>query len=174
MTSQDFNDFFGGIESIITSISIAVVGIWTYRKFVLQQERYPNLVFVASVNFIGEHKNEWLVELVADVENKGKAQHKMKNFNFDLNAIFEENDLIESEKWGKQINFPNLLIKGSFLPDDVDFFFVDPGTTARYSFISKVPKEASFVILHSYFNYSDKRNYRHSAEFTAKVPPNKP
>src|SRR5687768_5677883 len=132
MAPDDFNNIASGIQAIITSLSIIIVGIWTYKRFILQQERYPNLMFTSDIDFIGKQNNEWLVEIVAHIENKGKAQHKMTNFNFDLNALFLNDKLILTEKWGGQVDFPNQITKGSFLPASRSFFFIDPGTTAKY------------------------------------------
>ena len=170
MNPEDFDHITSAIQAIITSGSIIIAGIWAYRKFILQQEKYPNIIFNTDINFIGKQNNEWLIEVVANIENKGKAQHKMKNFNFDINALFASDELVLLDKWGGQVNFPNQIINGSFLPSNMGFFFVDPGTTAKYSFIAKIPSSATFVILHSYFDYYDERKYIHSSERTVKVP----
>ena len=139
-------------------------------KILKTQENYPNLQFVADINLIGIQDGEWLIELVAIVENKGKVQHKMSDFTFVLDAIYRTDKLIASENWRGQVDFSHAIARGSFLPETMKFFFIDPGVAAKYSYITKLPQETTFAILHCNFTYIDKRNYRHTAERTVKVP----
>ena len=117
-----------------------------------------------------EQKDYWVAEIIATIDNKGKAQHKMNKLEFDLNALFSGEQIETSKKWGGQVNFPHPVVQGSFLPDQYQFFFLDPGTKAKYSYIARIPKEASFIILHCWFNYMDERQYSHTAEKTIAVP----
>jgi hypothetical protein len=169
MTLEDWQILAQAVQSIITAISIVVAGIWAYRRFIVQQEKYPNINFTADINLIGKQNDEWLVELIALIENKGKAQHKMMNLNFDLNVIYDNENLITSDKWGGQVDFKHQVAKGSFLPGNMTLFFIDPGTTAKYSYISKLPQQTSYAILHCTFNYVGRKDYGHTAEKTIKV-----
>ena len=92
---------------------------------------------------------------------------------FDLNALYSEDNIEVSIDWGGQVNFPNSVVEGSFLPQRLKFFFVDPGTKAKYSYVARVPKHATFLILHSSFKYFDKREYVHTAEKSVEVPKSK-
>src|SRR4029079_9446431 len=99
MTIEEFEKLASAIASIVTAISIVIAGWWAYNRFIRQQENYPNLQFVADINLIGIQDGEWLIELVAMVENKGKVQHKMSDFTFVLDAIYRTDKLIASENW---------------------------------------------------------------------------
>ena len=170
MTIEEFEKLAGAIASIVTAFSIIVAGWWAYNRFIRQQENYPNLQFVADINLVGTQNEEWLVELIAIVENRGKVQHKMSDFTFVLDAIYQNDQLIISENWRGQVDFPHAIARGSFLPDTMQFFFIDPGVTAKYSYVTKLPRDATFAILHCNFTYADKRKYRHTAERTVKIP----
>ena len=61
---------------------------------------------------IGQQGEFWVIELTATIENKGKAQHKMSAIGFDLNAMFNGDQVKSEEKWGGQINFPHRFNKG--------------------------------------------------------------
>ena len=91
---------------------LIVGGIWAYRKFILQQERYPHIETSADVYFIGKHEAYWVIELIAWVENKGTAQHRMSTFEFDLYHLMTEDPLQEDERFGGQTVFPHLTKKG--------------------------------------------------------------
>ena len=137
------------IQSILTSILIFIGSGWVLYRFILQQERFPNINFTTDINIIRKQSDCWIVELIANVENKGKAQHKMSEFGFDLNAMYEQDEVQSKEEWGGQVDFSHRLILGSYLPKHQKYFFVDPGTTAKYSYITKVPLSTRFLMLHS-------------------------
>ena len=84
-------------------------------------------------NVIGQQGSSLIVELIAYVENRGKAQHQMEEFNFDLNALLPNDPVLPDQRWDGQINFPNEISKGTFLPARYKYFFVDAGTKAKYS-----------------------------------------
>lgn len=166
MSLTEFKDWTDILTSTLTSLSILIGGGWVFYRFILQQERYPNINFTTDINVIGKQENYWIIELIALIENKGKAQHKMKEFGFDLNALFTNDKIETNENWGNQVDFPHRLAFGSYLPKHHDFFFIDPGTTAKYSYITKVPEDTSFLILHSNFKYYRRSGYMHTAEKT--------
>jgi len=170
MTIENWKNVAAALQSIATIASFIIGGIWVYLRFIRQQEKYPNIEFLADIEFLGFQNDWWLVEIIASIENKGKAQHKMNEFRFDLNALYPDDPIEVSKKWGGQVNFPRLIAEGSFLPEKFSFFFLDPGTKAKYSYIARIPKQARFVILHCWFKYDDDRGYSHTSEKTVAVP----
>lgn len=169
MTIAEFKDLTEILNSILTTLSIIIGGGWVFYRFILQQERYPNINFSTDILIIGKQDNYWIIELIAIIDNKGKAQHRMKDFGFDLNALFVDDKVKTIEKWGGQVDFPNRLTFGSYLPKHQSFFFIDPGTTAKYSYITKVPENTTFLILHSNFVYDNRKGYMHTAEKTIQL-----
>lgn len=166
--SELVRNYAQAMQSALTPLALIVGGIWAFRKFVLRQEQYPHIETSADINFIGKHKDHWVIELIAWVENKGTAQHKMTEFDFDLYHLLPHFSLEENEQIGGQV--PHLTKKGSFLPRGHRLFFVDPSVKAKYSYITKVPAGASMLILHWWFKYADGRGYGHAAEITKLVP----
>ena len=170
MTLEAFKNYAVASQAIATVISFIIGAIWVYMKYIRQQEKYPHIGFTADINFVGKQQGFWIVELIAFIENKGKVQHKINDFAFDLNALYPEDNIDLSQEWGGQVNFPHLVTKGSFLPRRLSFFFIDPGVKAKYSYITRVPQKVSFLILHCWFQYADRRNYGHTAETSIAVP----
>jgi hypothetical protein len=167
---ENWKNLAAAAQSVATIISFGVGGFWVYRRYIRQQEKYPHIEFSADVQFIGVQDDWCITELTATVENKGKVQHRMSDFGFDLNAIEKGAPVLTSARWGGQADFPKCVAKGSFLPAHFDFFFLDPGLKAKYSYIARVPTSATFVILHCWFEYGDKRKFGHTAERTVAVP----
>jgi len=170
MTIEDYKLLAETFESVATIISIIVGGIWIYMRFVRQQERYPNIISTADINTIGKQGDYWIIELIAILENKGRSQHKMDIFNFDLYAIKKGDEIEDDSNFGGQVKLQHLIKKGSFLPSGMDFFFIDPGTSAKYSFLVRVPLDSTFVVLHTNFKYLNRKNYGHTAERTVMLP----
>jgi len=123
---EAFRNFAQAIQAGATAISLAAGGIWVYWRYIRQHEKYPHIESSAEVIIIGEQDDSWIVELAAILENKGKAPHNIKNFDFDLNALMENDRVEVSEKWGGQVHFPNSITKGSFIPERAKYFFIDP------------------------------------------------
>jgi hypothetical protein len=160
------------ISLLATPLAALIGALWVYAKFVRAQEKFPNVDFTADINVVGVQGEHYIIELLALIDNKGKAQHKMQKFEFDLNALYIGDVPSSDVRWGGQLNFPHAVCSGSFLPKTFDFFFVDPGTKAKYSYLAMVPRVARFLILHCYFQYVGRKNYRHTAERTIFLDPN--
>jgi hypothetical protein len=171
-TIEDSKNIAAAAQSVATIASFLVGGVWVYMRYIRQQERYPNIEFSADIHFIGVQDGFWVAELIATIENKGKAQHRMEEFCFDLNAIEEGAPIRTDQRWGNQVDFPMSVAKGSFLPAQYKFFFIDPGIKAKYSHLTRIPIAARFVILHCWFKYADGRTLSHTAERTVLVPRN--
>lgn len=157
------------IQAIVTVTATIVAGYWAYYRFGLGQEKFAHVETSADINFVGQHGDSWIVELIAYVENKGRTQHKMLNMNFDLSSINKGDRLKDADKFGGQVFFPHLLKEGSFL-GNFEYFVVDAGVKAKYSYVTHIPKNAAFLILHCNFKYDDERDFSHASERTVKVP----
>jgi hypothetical protein len=168
--SEIIRNYSAAAQSVVTATALIAGGIWAYIKFGLRQERYPHIETSADIYFIGRHDTDWIVELIAYVNNKGTAQHKMSESNFEVSYMRKNDALVDAKEFGGQVLFAHQLKRGSFLPSHSRSFFVDPGVKAKYSYIARVPLEAEFVIFHWWFKYGDERDYSHAAEITVKVP----
>jgi hypothetical protein len=147
---DDWVHVANGIESIIKAAAIVTGGFWVLWKFVLQGEYQRRISFQVDVQFIGKHTDFWLVELIALVENKGLVSHTIRKFDFDLRQLTVK-DVIQDG--GEEINWqtcsPHKLKEGSWIPRGWKSTFVRPGVTNRYNYITTVPREATYVLLHA-------------------------
>ncbi len=173
MTYEEFNHLAGGIESLATILALIVGAYWTYYRFVRQGDNQPLIEFTTDVAFIGKHQDWWVVELTALIENKGKVQHRISEFAFDMFALQYDDPLEPKQEFGGQVCFPHPVVTGSWLPKKFDYFFIDPGTKAKYSFVTRIPDSARFAILHTWFTYSGQAA-SHVAEKTVRVPDKEP
>jgi hypothetical protein len=141
-----------------------------WRRFIRQLEDYSHIQSSAEINIVGKQSDGWIVEVIGIIENKGKVQHKITEYKFNLDALREKDDVVPSDKWGGQVDFPlSLVEEGSLLPWHYDYFFIDPGVTARYSYIAKAPLETTFLNFHCWFKYTDRKKAGHTAEKTVQL-----
>lgn len=137
-----------------------------------QREHARKLEFEVDVRFVGLQHEEWIVELVAAINNKGLVQHRITKFTFDLRCLMVDDPVTEGgEEINGQVFIPNAVKGGSWLPEYFGGTFVEPGLTATYRHITQLSASASFALLHGQFQYSDGRDdYEHTADKFVKVP----
>ncbi len=162
-------DFAPMFESLMTGLAIIVGGGWVFMKYRTYQEDRSHVEFSADVNFIGKQGGWWIIELIGTIKNVGKVRHTINKFEFDLNGLCSDDQIECCKDWGNQVDFPHEIAKGSFLPSRTSSFFIGPGATSKYSYITRVPKKMTFVIFHCWFKYSGDRG-GHTAERTVRVP----
>jgi len=158
-------------QAVVTAVAILVGGWWTYRRFVRQLESYAHIETSAEIEVIGRHGDSWIVEIRAVLSNKGRVQHKIAELNFDLVSLQDDDPLIaDPDLWSGQVCFPHRVAGGTLLREDLAFFSLGPGITAKYSHVTKVSTRTAFLMLHCWFDYVDGRNLLHSMEKTLKLP----
>lgn len=164
-TLETWSTWFGIAQSLATILGIVVGAAWALQRFRREREAHPHIDFSADIALV-EERAEWLiVELVSIIENKGKVQHRMGRFEFSLSALFPDDKIDLAPEFGDQVRFPHNIAEGSWLPKRYRYFFIEPQTKAKYSYIARIPKQTTSVMLHSWFDYSDGR-HSHSAECT--------
>lgn len=165
-----WTELIGGVESVVKTIALLIGGGWAFWRYVYQGEFKRRVEFNVDVNFVSVHRDVWLVELVASVENKGLVTHQIMGFSFKLRCIFPEDGVMDTGKKANfQTDFPHKLKEGTWLPNQWGNTFVRPGICTRYVFVTDVPKHAVAIVLSGRFQYPEKRTF-HTAVKLVKVP----
>ena len=178
MGQNEFGELASAWESIATIIALIAAAGWAILHFTQRREGHPYVEFTAEIRFVRKHDQWWIVELIAWVENKGKVQHLIDNFAFDLHALFVDDEVEQSAELNGQVYFPHQIAGSPFMPTGFGQTFVDPGVKAHYSHVTCVPESATTLIMHAWFDYgrrwyqSKKRRTFHAAEATVRVPAN--
>lgn len=158
------------IKNLVETTAVTVGGVWAYYRFVRQREAHPHIQFDVDVIFVVRQGNQWLVELQAQIENKGKVQHRISNLSFDLRCLSTTDAIVDGdENINYQVDLSRLVKKGSWIPSSWDWTFIEPGTTQRYSFIAALPSDATCALLHSRFKYAGEGEF-HTADRFVRVP----
>jgi hypothetical protein len=157
------------IESAATTIAIIAGGLWAYFRFRRQRENVALIDFNVDIVYHAKVQNYWIVELIAYVENKGKVQHRIEKFFFELRSINSNDPVGLDPNHRNQVFFPNLIETNTFMPPRYTYFFIEPGLKNSYSYVARVPDTTEALLLHSWFEYLD-GIHSHSAEITKKAP----
>jgi hypothetical protein len=161
-------------QSLATFAAVVIGGIWAYVKVVRRREHAPRVDFTVDVGFVGRQQQRWLIEVRALINNEGLVRHTCRELSFDLRCLFEADALIDGDATiGGQTLVPHVVAHASWLPDDWDETFIEPGLRTRYSYVTSLPDHASFVLLHGFLAYGDGRVV-HTAECLLKVPAAEP
>jgi hypothetical protein len=156
-------------QAIATIVVATAVGIWTIFSVWKRGEFSPRIEFKVDVNFVGIHDDQWLVELVALVDNKGMVRHEIKSFTFTVQAMMRDDKVQQGDcSINCQTLIPHKIGGGSWLPKDWCSTFIEPGINTRYSHVASVPVDTEFVLIHGKFDYE---NYgSHTADKLLAVP----
>lgn len=163
----DLKDISEIVQNLATAVAILIGGGWTLWNFVLRRDRHPKVQFNVDLKVIGTHKEGYIVEVIAIIENKGIVRKYMEDFRFDL-LILSEHDIIK--EGGNNINgqvlFRKIIDKRSWIPPGWEYSFIDSSVTQHYANTTIIPLDAKFAIVHGHFKYADKRSEAHTAHKT--------
>jgi hypothetical protein len=162
----------------ITSTALALAGgWWAFEKWRKKDELFPRVYFEVSVNFIGAKDEHIICELVSTLENKGEVPVKIRDFTFVLRGLAKTAPLGRGgPNIRNQLNFPDTLDEGRFIPESWDSSFIYPGVKTEYNFVTAIPQHISFVRMQGDFVYllDGKDGYTHHAAKILKVPDFRP
>jgi hypothetical protein len=154
--------------SVATLLTVVIGGLWAYYRFVRRREHAVRLGFKVDVKFVGVQDNFWLVSLDAQVDNEGFVRHDIRRFGFDVRYLNRDDSIVTSPELGGQVDIRRKLVQGSWLPQNWSSTFLEPGARTVYSFVSRIPTDASFVLLHGLLDCGEQAT--HSAEMLCVVP----
>lgn len=130
-------------------------GAWVLHRHRTRRENDPRIQFRVSVRFVGHEGKHWVAELLATVANKGEIPHRMTGLTMDLRG-FADGDSMEtaSDRYRGQLPFAHALVPPnggtiSMMPEAKDNkVHVYPGTTMRYAYVTSIPDNMRFVLIH--------------------------
>lgn len=157
------------LQAAITVVVGAGAAVWAIVKTVRRREHAPRLQFAVDIQFVGVQDGQWLVELLALVDNNGLVRHTIREFTFDLRILYARDHIKEGDQAvNGQTLIPNKIKTGAWVPSAWEGTFIEPGVQTRYSFVSAIPVNATFALLHGRFDYG--QNSFHTADKLVAVP----
>jgi hypothetical protein len=101
-------------------------------------------------------------------KNKGLTQRKVGQISLRCLGIEKGTSFDLWAKHGGRVAFPKKILKiDNLIPENYNYMFVEPGVDQEYRYISRVPENIAYVLVHSQFSYGPLAP--HSAEKVLKV-----
>jgi len=170
MNGGDVSTLFEFIGKGVTVVAAIAGGWWAFEKWRKRDEHFPRMFFEVSANFLGKQNSQWVVEVVAVLENKGVVPLKIKSFGFVLRGLRASSPLERGDQSIRgQLLFPDVLAEGPFVPTSWAYSFVYPGVKTEYNFVTAIPVDVSFVRVQGDFEYIPSGRSHHAAKIL-KVP----
>jgi hypothetical protein len=140
--------------SWLSSLAILVGGGWVFWKFILQREAQPKIEIGLDLNVLGRVGDEWLIDVIAVVTNRGTVRHYLRDFWFDLNVLspFDPIEIGDDEIDG-QVRFRSPDRRRYWIAAERTGFFIDPSVTQRYTHVTTVPADVTFLLVYGRFRY---------------------
>lgn len=163
MSPKEIKETLEIIESATTIIGFVVGGFWVYFRFNRTRENHPKIEFDVDLRVIGRQDNKIIIEVVANVTNKGLVRHWINNFTCNvlilkINSPVVHGDerinhqiLFEKYNPQKQTDDPTGKQRIVWIPKDWYESYVDPGIKQQYTYLTDIPESTSFVSIYSHF-----------------------
>ena len=154
MDIDHVGDWFSVVQAGLNIAAILVAGIWASRNHLLSREREPRAEFEVDVSFVGRQNGYWLVEVNSFIENKGFVRFSIRDMRLRLryltsnDAIWDGNDDVRH-----QVLFPHSTDAQGLVRIVEKTTYVNPKLRYRYSYITWIPEEATFLLVHCKFKY---------------------
>ena len=143
------------IQAVLTSIAIVVAAYWAIRRFIYA----PRIEMSVDVCFVGQHGDDWVVELLCLLENKGQVPYAIRSLSFNLRTLLESDTPAEGgDAIRHQLEFPHRVKEGSWIPVvSQNPAVIHPGIKMRYSYVQCIPADARLALLHGVLDYGKQR-----------------
>jgi hypothetical protein len=165
MPYTDVKDIAGGIKDCLAAAGVLVGGAWALWRFVLRRELHPKIQFDLDLHVVSREHDHLVVEVVAVVENKGIVRHWLRDFRFDLLYLPVGAPIVEGdERINRQALFEPIFKKRYWIPPDWISTFIDAGVVQRYTYLARVPKTSSMLLVFAMFRYPDSNSEFHTAQ----------
>jgi len=150
MKLTEFSNWLSIIQASINVVALIFAGAWAYARRV----REPRAEFKIDLDFVGKQDKYWLVEASAYIENKGLVRYSIQDMRIRLRYLTKDDQVRDGgEDIRHQIFFPNSIDVAGFKRIVEKQTYVNPNLQYRYSYITRVPEEATFVLVHCKLKY---------------------
>ena len=162
---MDWSALFESLGKLVTLVAAVAGGWWAFEKWRKRDEHFPRIYFEVSVNFLGIKDDRIIVELLANLENKGVVPLRIKDFTFKLRGLKKTDEIVRGgSNIRGQLNFPHLLEDGVFIPLEWGHSFIYPGIMTEYNFVASIPDDVVYVRMQGDFEYLPTRETHHAAK----------
>lgn len=178
-------------QTLLAAIVACMGGFWALNTHLRRREHDARIQFRVTVRLVGHHDRHWVAEILAVVENRGQVPHRMNGLSVNLKGIRGHDNfhptatrtdgngrLLEPVPvFAGQLHFPVRLVPTegemiSMLPPSPDSrVHVYPGTSMRYMYVTSVPEDLRFLIVHGVLTLPKAEPLRADRVVPVRLPP---
>jgi len=130
----------------------------------------PHIEFEIRCNFHGPQEGSLIAEVLLTARNKGLIQQKFKDIRLRVRGIEADQALSFWAGNEPRLNFPLKIVSdASLLPENYNFFFVEPGIEQTFTYVTKVPLSVRYILVHAEFEYDAFTPHTAERVFTVKT-----
>jgi hypothetical protein len=175
----------------ITPLLFAIISaVWFYWLFISRREAEPGAELQINVDFVGQQKAKWLIEVSAILTNRSLVRHRYLDFRVNIRYLLPADEIVDGKievvddkikDLHYQTNFPHTIDER--IPKGEKRYFanaeyIDPKLSFRHSYITFVPAEATFILVQCNLQFPTRRRWlrwkkdyeRKNAQRLFKVP----
>ena len=126
LSYEDWEHLTAAIENVATAVALIGGAFWAYFRFWRQREGHGRVDLTADLAFVGRRGDQWIVEVIARLENKGLVRHWLDQLTFSTRYLLDGDALEFGEKQiNYQLKFPHRGPSGRLFPEDWNGSFVE-------------------------------------------------
>jgi hypothetical protein len=145
--------------------------LWAYFRFFREGPLQARIEFSVDCKFLGPQCNSYLTSIVVSANNKGNVEHKFSQINLRVLGIKSGEAFRKFDGHPHMVAFPEELMKGvNIIPGKMQYYFVRPGVSQSFNFVTQVPEDIRFIVVRATFKYQN-TNDLHTAEQVFEVKP---
>jgi len=159
------------IKNLAEATAIVFGGGWAFYKFILLREKHSKTELKLELEILGIQKDSIIVELVAICHNKGSVREYIDTFTFEL-LLLSKNDNISlgDKEILNQLVFKKHINEQRWVPKKWEYTFFDPGIELRYSHVTYLPLDTTYILLQTRFFVKEKKTHFNSAQKVFAIP----
>lgn len=181
------------LVSILTPVAIVILGyLFNRRMHKLESEREdtrrkqeakeqkkrdelerrhnPHIEFDVDCHFFGPHEGKYAAEFMLTANNKGITRHEFRSIILRLRGIKQDTPFSFWTRWYEhRLEFPEKIVEDEVKANNINYIFVEPGTTQRLSYITIIDTEFKYITARAEFYYD--QYTPHSTEKMFEVSP---
>lgn len=127
--------------------------VWAYFRFSREGVHSPRIEFALRLRVLGVEGEHRAVEFVVSAANKGNIEHRFDRISLRVRGIGRGTELKLRDDG--RLDFPQAIHKFELIPEDFGYYFVRPGVTQTFTFVTTLPRNVAYVLARSAFKYQD-------------------
>lgn len=144
------------MELFVTVVQITLVVIaasWGYYRLWREGILRPRLEFSIDCEFFGPVGGEYIAQFTLNARNRGLVRYQFSRIDLRVRGIARDSGIQYWSGREPRLEFPLSVLKTNVIPDNYNFFFVEPGIEQPITYVSKIPENIQYILVNAVFHY---------------------